>query len=310
MPGGIIRTQGDIIDPYMRPRSKRAAASIPSKFETTLNVGQRERDAFGGRTVRFEGSVSGLVGDTPGPGSYRCPSSMVRSSETCGSVSALGYGVGFVSKSGRFGPDRDARVAAALPGPGQYNAELSRSSWFSRAGMSAAFAPVRRFRDGDAGVTPGPASYAPEASRILSAPRAGGAVSAFRSGVQRGSYAPVSSAGPAPGTYDVTRVPGATASVERSAVFRSRCERGRELYSSACAMAQPGPGAYEVTSPGGSRATVRDMFGSTGLDRFGRPVLRRTVDDSVPGPGAYDADVVRLIEKVGVSQGNSEEGTR
>ena len=36
---------------------QRAVPSIPSKFDTTLHVGQRERDAFGTRTNRFDPSA-------------------------------------------------------------------------------------------------------------------------------------------------------------------------------------------------------------------------------------------------------------
>ena len=101
---------------------QRAVPSIPSKFETTLHVGQRERNAFGTRTHRFNPSdvctqyahlhtharmeahtLPSLQNELPGPGNYYKPTTFVKSAETCGSVSKLGYGVGFVSKVGRLG---------------------------------------------------------------------------------------------------------------------------------------------------------------------------------------------------------------
>lgn len=93
--------------PSMRPRAKRSQPSIPSKFETTLHVGQRERNAFGTRTLRFTPGEHEL----PGPGNYHRNSSMVR---TGASVSKLGAGVGFVSKvrqaAARLAAHRSARA--------------------------------------------------------------------------------------------------------------------------------------------------------------------------------------------------------
>ena len=50
-----------------RPRMNRSAASIPSRFETTLHQGRSERNGFGNRTFRF-GGVSAAKADAPAPG--------------------------------------------------------------------------------------------------------------------------------------------------------------------------------------------------------------------------------------------------
>ena len=101
----------------VRPKT---TASIPTRFETTLLVGPRERNGFGQRTHRFSDSES----DNPGPGSYSmAPTTagvVVRMAHTCGSVSAKGF-TGLVSRTDRFGySDRELEKSASRPGPGTH----------------------------------------------------------------------------------------------------------------------------------------------------------------------------------------------
>eukprot|EP00618_Florenciella_parvula_P005196 CAMPEP_0119507126 /NCGR_PEP_ID=MMETSP1344-20130328/27118_1 /TAXON_ID=236787 /ORGANISM="Florenciella parvula, Strain CCMP2471" /LENGTH=97 /DNA_ID=CAMNT_0007543733 /DNA_START=56 /DNA_END=346 /DNA_ORIENTATION=- len=71
----------------VKAAQKRTAISIPSKFETTLITGDREKNAFGNRTHRFLNNETAV----PGPGTYDGrPAALVRNPETCGSVSHRG----------------------------------------------------------------------------------------------------------------------------------------------------------------------------------------------------------------------------
>jgi hypothetical protein len=117
-----------------KPVRQRTTSSIPSKFETTLHVGQRESNAFGGRTFRFSTNDN----EMPGPGSYHKPPSMVRETGKCGSVSKLGFGAGFVSKTKRFSDRNDVNSAQA-PGPGHYGHEKLQKN-FSKLGTTGTFA--------------------------------------------------------------------------------------------------------------------------------------------------------------------------
>lgn len=99
------------------------------------------------RTCMEAQTRSSLQNELPGPGNYYKPTTFVKSAETCGSVSKLGYGVGFVSKVGRpggcarasqapnshrlhpntqtkrFGEQERRHLQAHLdPAPGQYSA--------------------------------------------------------------------------------------------------------------------------------------------------------------------------------------------
>jgi hypothetical protein len=54
----------------------RPTAAIPSKFETVINVGAKEKDGFGARSYRFKT----LENDMPGPGA--CLPSLRRTRES------------------------------------------------------------------------------------------------------------------------------------------------------------------------------------------------------------------------------------
>merc|ERR1719240_1293304 len=69
----------------------RTAASIPSKFETVLHTGNKERNGFNTRVYRFNDSEN----DLPGPGNYN-----INGAATATDVSTLLKQNGSVSKRG------------------------------------------------------------------------------------------------------------------------------------------------------------------------------------------------------------------
>ena len=135
-------------------------ASIPSKFETVLHFGPREANAFGNRCKRF-GHDSVLGATTVGPGQYWNKPTLVKSMETCGSVSKKGYGVGFISKTKRFS-NRKELESSTNPGPGDYawSPSFSTRVDFSKAKSSSIFAQNKSHGAfGNLHKTPGPGAY-------------------------------------------------------------------------------------------------------------------------------------------------------
>lgn len=106
---------------------QRCPPTIPTRFETIVRVGRRERNAFGARTMRFdEGGSAGVglpPGDNPGPGAYRAAAGPDWHSA---SESRRGLGNGFASRvragegwraRGRSGErHREAGEGAAVQG--------------------------------------------------------------------------------------------------------------------------------------------------------------------------------------------------
>merc|ERR1719231_1477471 len=295
--GNISKKWGQDSHVAQQPRT---VSSIPSKFETTLHKGRREQNAFGGRTFRFRNNEN----DIPGPGSYYKKPTLVRSANTCGSVSHLGFGSGFVSKSKRFTGAHGVNV----PGPGSYESPLVVHQ-FSRAGATGNFVKPKRYRDQvvvptPENVSPGPGHYRPNQAKQTAALRlAHDKMSSFRSKSKRGFQPPTS--GPAPGQYEVLHtvgnllpgVHGGKAACLPHAAFRSSSEKiTRELfYPEKTAYGKlPGPGSYEVDES--ERAANRDlvaaaqpssMFSNNMQNRFGQPYVKRTMVDATPGPGWY-----------------------
>jgi hypothetical protein len=146
-------------------RVPRSVSSIPSKFETTLHVGTQESNGFGGRTHRFFDPDN----DRPGPGAYHKKPTLERDASTCGSVSKLGMGTGFVSKVKRF--DTVKQIEGTLrPGPGSYDFQKAYSKKdYNKAKYTSNFMPPRHFRDEPVGeLKPTPFSlYCTTASRRL-----------------------------------------------------------------------------------------------------------------------------------------------
>jgi hypothetical protein len=87
--------------------------TIPSKMETVLFSGNRERLGFGGQSLRFDHFGT----EVPGPGQYKLPKDSLKEYTEKDSWGKCGTG-GFASKSKRFA--RGATVIPKGPGPGQY----------------------------------------------------------------------------------------------------------------------------------------------------------------------------------------------
>ena len=194
-------------------------SSIPSRFETILFKGNREADAFGRRTHRFDPAED----EIPGPGSYRRPRTLVHSSP---SLSKKGTGA-FASGS-HIASDRP-RALFHTPGPGSY------------AGAGAGAYASASEGGGGAGAGAGGGGTA-----VSGAPSA-----AFARPVPRRAVGvPTASASvnPGPGDYDVAPPPASSGAhgphAKPSSVFDSRTQRGLGPAAEAAAAAVPGPGAY------------------------------------------------------------------
>lgn len=294
---------------------KKVANSIPSKFETTLFTGNKEKNAFGMRAHRFFETEN----DLPGPGAYDGVPVAARDDKI---YSKKGLGVGFVSKTKR---DSGFVKKNVTPGPGNYNQpntlarSLEQSTRYNVGGSTGAFAqPSKR------GVTvmeepqPGPGQYkAPsifEPQRNISQLGASAAMAkpsqlqvaraAQRMTLERDT--------PAPGQYDPRPAELRYAdSVLPSASFRSsvpnagaqlppRVTKEQELGVVARQQegAAPGPGYYELPKPNFASSRRRmPQFCDTTLDRFGKAQPRvgryATAPSVMPGPGTYHREPVR-----------------
>lgn len=80
--------------------------------------------------------------DVPPPGAYYRRSTLERDGRVCGSVSAKGYGTGFVSIAPRF-RDLKALQQAHLPGPGSYTTQ---SEGAPEGGKLTSFSNLKRVR--------------------------------------------------------------------------------------------------------------------------------------------------------------------
>mmetsp|Transcript_4497 Transcript_4497/g.11876 ORF Transcript_4497/g.11876 Transcript_4497/m.11876 type:complete len:376 (-) Transcript_4497:281-1408(-) len=282
-------------------------STIPSKFETTLFTGNKERDGFGSRAHRFVD----IENDLPGPGTYEEHAAKLSDDKV---YSKKGLGVGFVSKTKRasgFGAN------SAAPGPGSYErggsfaqeaAERNRSN---RSGSTSTFKPPStRSVVVSSDPQPGPGNY--ELPRAFDAAQTAAALqrelhpgSMFKSVTQRGGAKPGSRGMPGPGQYEP---PLSTNSVDPalpSAAFRSgvpmvgqsaapRLTREQQLGVVAYQpSAIPGPGDYELPSGGlphgGGIRRRMPQFCDSNHDRFGKPLSgpAPSAHFQVPGPGSY-----------------------
>eukprot|EP00667_Euglena_gracilis_P020470 EG_transcript_22175 len=136
-PAGRLR-MGPIVSTAQPQR-----ATIPSKFETILNAGARERDGFNRRTHRFDDPDDEL----PGPGAYHCPSPIVK--DPSGEHTSKRGTAAFAFTEKRF--YEAPRPTFVTPGPGKY-ADTTE--------------PPFRFLDTSRGISvKGTSSFAPPASR-------------------------------------------------------------------------------------------------------------------------------------------------
>eukprot|EP00164_Ancoracysta_twista_P008077 GFYU01011590.1.p1 GENE.GFYU01011590.1~~GFYU01011590.1.p1 ORF type:complete len:361 (-),score=68.96 GFYU01011590.1:235-1317(-) len=271
--------------------------TIPSKYETLLNVGARENDGFLNRCHRFKEHEN----DLPGPGNYHKGAPTYQERE---SFSKKGLG-GFASASKRF-TGQVYHPSVFNPGPGQYGAghtEFIQKKNFSKITSSSSMAP--RIVN-SAPVTmrvakaPGPGEY--NLSGTLGAGPAP-AAAGFKSTAERFKHKMDEM--PAPGQYEAKTIedfPKGAADALPQGVFRSNTIRdttgvaGRNAY-------KPGPGAYDVPSDGvdaayKGRAKVQtsSSFAKGATDRFGNYSDPRAKAErkkkkkfvQMPGPGAYD----------------------
>uniref|UniRef100_A0A7S0VJH7 Sperm-tail PG-rich repeat-containing protein 2 n=1 Tax=Hemiselmis tepida TaxID=464990 RepID=A0A7S0VJH7_9CRYP len=274
---------------------QRSVASIPSKFETVLHEGGRERDGFWNRTHRFTYTDNEL----PGPGTYIAPGPAEHQAT---SYSKKGY-TGMVSKSSRFQKPR----RAAAPPPGSYDPDrgfryLTEKANVSAVAASSSFSKpivpdeVKLLRRNRA-PAPGPGQYEVSGQRKpYSAPQAG-KQAPFLSGTERwgtkirvkrrdGTFAgedpgetPEGGQEDAPSSPDLSRITGAFSAVLNnkvpSAAFKSKTGRKFEREKAAevtlTDLLKPHP------SQGPSLGIHVDI--KPGVVK---PALH------VPGPGAYD----------------------
>lgn len=223
---------------------------------------------FGCQSKRFGGPEHVV----PGPGLYHKPRTLLREMETCGSVSKLGYSIGFVSRVKRF--EDHADDDDAVPGPGKYQVPLSslkkvQPRRTSDSSLSPDCIPA-------ADPSPGPGEYDPKFVQH----RLG-----IRSSFTRKTHARIQpkEEAPPPGSYYTPL----RASSTRSAVsaFRSRAKRGMELVS-ACT---PGPGEYgRGDSIPEQKVRPSSVFATSSLDRFGEPYEQKSTKYNVPGVGHYE----------------------
>jgi len=296
-------------------QSRPQFSTIPSKFETTLFTGNKEKDGFGSRAHRFVD----MENDLPGPGTYNDHEQKITDTKIGTSYSKKGLGVGFVSKMKR---ESAFKGSASAPGPGNYERGASfmdgirESNRANRSGSTSTFKPpTERSVLVAADPMPGPADYrlqreldtvsrAPGAERVAALED-----SVFRSRTVRGRPGGAA-AGPAPGQYNPNlslTEPGVTdATALPTAAFRSsvpiagrnqpdRLTREQQLGIVPHAPAvRPGPGEYDFPVSSLQQPGYRRMpqFFDSNHDRFGRVVAGAAPNTTLvtPGPGAYLQD--------------------
>lgn len=255
--------------------------SIPSKFDTVIvKRGHEEKDGFGGRCRRFESRI--LRERSPGPGSYTPQKGMQR----CSSKKSP-----FQAASLRF-----RERIETTPGPGDY--KLLRPLKKRTLGARSSTPSARSLLE-TAPASPGPGHYHLQERRERRRPQ-----SMFVSRMNRLNV--VEKFGnPAPGAYDVRRVPGknpapafSRSKVRRTSGFdnpasvvrvdnRSRRRRRK--------VATPGPGEYDCLKPSPSFSST---LSSSSLLKYSRSRLRMAPSSSrrrlpkisteTPGPGWYE----------------------
>lgn len=143
-------------------------STIPSKFETTLFTGNKEKDGFGSRAHRFVD----VENDLPGPGTYAYAEQKIKDDMV---YSKKGLGVGFVSKTKR---ESQFKAGASAPGPGNYERgasfmdDIREKNRANRSGSTSTFKPpTERSVMVAADPMPGPADYRLNRELDADAPR-------------------------------------------------------------------------------------------------------------------------------------------
>ena len=275
-------------------------ASIPSRFETVLNVGQREKNGFGTRTYRFDENEN----DNPGPGSY----SRSRNLAIKFKANYSKKGSAAFASANKVGIGEDA--TNQTPGPGSYEFRNVISQGQGHSSMFTLPIPKRLLNDTEKPIFPGPGKYFIETpvchvpcaalcqkgERMIVSPGTNGVdyleehhLSCFNKTLDsKNSSSFVSSLGrfgetPKQPLRPNVLPPALTATPE---IAHSRIP---QVVSDVEKLRVTRP---ERISLAGERVAKKSyMFADTLLDRFGRPTVRFTAPQEEPvGPGSYNIE--------------------
>jgi len=268
----------------------RSSSSIPSKFETVLHAGNKERNAFNCRVYRFNEHES----DLPGVGKYNTQGVPLNTST---SVSKRGMGMmaskDFTNKSFTW-----TGIKAAVPGPGSYCPESQfDKTWQPEVTDRCLFAGRNGKSFYSSDLTPGPGDYEPSAAPSSSVkPADCGA--AFNSRAIR--LKDKRSKCPAPGAYEIAKLPFSKhdyGGSMPSSSFTSGVMRDKVADTAAKKNAQlPGPSSYDGIEAHklGLHGAGSHMFtGKVAKAPFAfadQEVIEARLQakhDGTPGPGSY-----------------------
>lgn len=223
----------------------RTATSIPSKFETVLHTGNKERNGFNTRVYRFSDSENELPGpgnyDVHGPAQTQDISTLYKQG---GSVSKRGYS-SMISRDFTVGFTA-AGAKAAVPGAGSYNlkGQFDDSKAVDRCLFAGRTGPSYLSHD----VTPGPGEYEAEkgvaarASEDTKAKDKKTGAAFLSRAIRLGEKKKI---GPAPGAYEAGHIPQFAPGVPSSA-FSSGVARDKTANEIAEKQAKlPGPMSYK-----------------------------------------------------------------
>lgn len=274
----------------------RTATSIPSKFETVLHTGNKEKNGFNTRVYRFGDGEN----DLPGPGNYNIngaaqTADMSVLQKTGGSVSKRGCGA-MISKDFTVGFTA-AGAKAAVPGAGSYvvKGQFDDAKKEERCTFSGRSGPS--YLSITAGSTPGPGDYDPfmTQTQLVEAKKSKGKTgAAFLSRAIR--LETKKGVGPAPGAYESGHVPQYAPDCPNSA-FSSGSSRDKDARVYAEHQSKlPGPSSYLGTLKHrlGLHGHGTHMFTNKVAKPPGSFADQEIVDarlkekyDGTPGPGTY-----------------------
>ena len=299
--GGIVRTVA------AGGPSTVSKASIPSRFETILNTGPREKDGFWNRTNRFNDPDN----ERPGPGTYRKSRSLKKNTP---SVSKLGLG-SFASTT-RIRSEELPPILIG-PGPGGYTLPTKIGEVGHKPHPSTVFCSgVPQQRRQQPNSVPGPGKYFIAGLTVNDSSHPNAVFRVKQS--QSLLYDPPK---PGPGDYEPLTTLGSSRVPSIANVFKSTTSRSEMggLPAKNNGLTKPPPPAFasqddvqgtfgdvlkhlkpedlEIEHGGRSyskkeaAAKSSSSFVVNSRDRFGRPTVRYVAeDDGNPGPGKYDID--------------------
>lgn len=270
----------------------RTATSIPSKFETVLHTGNKERNGFNTRVYRFGDSEN----DLPGPGNYNINGAANTADistlmKTGGSVSKRGttsmiskdFAVGFTS----------AGIKAAVPGAGSYEIPSAfTSKREDRCTMAGRSGPSYLSSED----TPGPGDYDAHKTGTGSGPekKPGKPGGAFLSRAIR--LETKNKIGPSPGSYESGHIPQYAPPMP-SAAFSSGVARDSEANKQFNKNAKlPGPASYtenlkhRLTLHGNGTHMFTKKIAKGPFSFADQEIIDARLKekyDGTPGPGTY-----------------------